>query len=184
MLCTSAMVDTMAPWSHLSHSATERIIVPFTLTAPFFEANGVLLPRSDSYIQWNTSHWRAGCSAAMLFFHQTFLCNYMSKRKFSKITTLPHCCSREFKACLPAFLQNIFPVQHIQSRVRLSISCADVKWFHYLMWKGRLKLLALLIVMFWHTTFEDPLHLFKPISGTIMSESPSLSTRMSGDPKT
>lgn len=30
---------------------------------------------------------------------------------------------------LPAFFQKNFPVQHIQSRVTVSVFCADVKWF-------------------------------------------------------
>lgn len=36
ILCTSAMVDTMSLWSHLSHSATECIIIAFTITTQFF----------------------------------------------------------------------------------------------------------------------------------------------------
>jgi len=68
---------------------------------------------------------------------------------------------------LPAFFQKILPVQRMQSRVILSVFPNDVKWFHQLMWKARLKLLALLTSLLKHTAFEDPLHLLKPISGKI-----------------
>lgn len=52
------------------------------------------------------------------------------------------------------------------------------------MWQGRLKLLVLLIPLFNHTAFEDPLHLFKPIHDKIWSESLSfLTAKMNRDSK-
>lgn len=52
------------------------------------------------------------------------------------------------------------------------------------MWKGRLKLLVLLIALLNHTTFEDPLHLLKPTSGKILWQCLSfMSTKMNKDSK-
>lgn len=88
---------------HGWHSATLVSLVSFChrmYNCYFSEANRDLLPRSNliytvKYISQES--WMLRCGA--LFTRRGFC--YIAKRKFSRITPLPHGSSMEFKASLP-----------------------------------------------------------------------------------